>query len=280
VKSKLLIAVTCCAATLVLATVGHASNSSVVFKSAEARTVFVKVHPGTGPCARRGASQTISVASGTSLEIGAGTGTLCYVYSFLADPEAAPFGGGEAKAGDEVTLLGIVFGRNELPFAPPAPSKDATAKMAIWSADPDAISREEMLGGRKSAVYERSLATWVDPLTPPQSKTDCINMARGDIPFDGEWKTCVEWRTSWRCMRREAVLVVGMGDGPDPKVLCEECLQTAAVAGTLSAVLGSPGSGFAAFVETLKACLLAKAGENLLRVDVENRGGWTDWGGC
>jgi hypothetical protein len=67
----------------------------------------------------------------------------------------------------------------------------------------------------------------------------------------------------------------------------DECLQTAAGAAALTALVGAitGGAGVAAaeaaFVATLQACLVSKISNTSgLNIQIRNEGGWTGWTAC
>ena len=140
-------------------------------------------------------------------------------------------------------------------------------------------------------LYERVIAVYDDPLTPPKTKADCIGYAWGDLPFGGQWKTCNEWALRCIKMRREVYMTVhtvGI-DSATVQQKVSDCLKAAAVIGAGTAVAevlfgagATGGSGaVATFKTTLAACLAADFAASLLSVDVADRGGWwDDWGSC
>ena len=278
------------AVVLLALTPGLAAGQTVRFHNVASVDVTLKLLPGSGPCDTRIDAQIVTLRPGQVIEVGARETSLCYIYSFLGNPSASPVGGGEVRRGESREIGAFVFD-DEVKISRSKLQGEAqpTAEIASWD-DSTGQTRESQfarLQGLKGVDFERSLATWVDPTTPPQSMTECVQEAWGDIPFDGQWRTCTGWATRWRCMRRELVLVVSAADGVDVAGASNECLQTAAVAGALAGVVaaaGSAGAGLpaaeSAFIGTLKACLAAKLSASLLNVRVDNRGGWTNWGGC
>lgn len=108
-----------------------------------------------------------------------------------------------------------------------------------------------------SAFFARSLGRWIDPTTPPQSRTECVQWATGSYPWGGGWKTCTGWKTQFRYMYTHLRTQISTSSPQDISSKLDECLNTAAVAGALSAVLTSGSAGIAAFQGTLQSCLVA-----------------------
>lgn len=135
-------------------------------------------------------------------------------------------------------------------------------------------------GAGAQTAYKRSIAHFRDPLTPPQTKTDCIHTVEpvpGVILCDG-------WKTFWRYMDVEYFVIVRTPTAQNLQDLTEECLRQAAVAALLSALVSAWLSGGTAAVESAKAAFLAALVECLrshlqgsVSVDLITESHWTDW---
>lgn len=125
----------------------------------------------------------------------------------------------------------------------------------------------------------RKVAGWRDPLTPPQSKVDCVKWCQ-ITPWD---KWCCGHAVRWRYMDCELFVEVTVATPQDVVKALEECLKeaviTAAIAAIVTAVL-SGGSGVAAakaaFVASLTHCLSNKLSD-IVSVSLPQSCGWTDW---
>ncbi|CAE6753375.1 hypothetical protein [Nitrospira defluvii] len=127
-----------------------------------------------------------------------------------------------------------------------------------------------------TTFFERDLGRWKDPLTLPQSRTECSNWASGDIPFDGQWRTCVGWTVQWRWMYSTLRVQVSTAKQEDISKALDECLATAGVAGALTAIATGGSAGLSAFGASLQACLISKI-PSLVSVTPSLPGGWGDW---
>jgi hypothetical protein len=132
-------------------------------------------------------------------------------------------------------------------------------------------------------IQSNKIAEWGDPLTPPESETECTSYASGDWPWPahGQWKTCNGWTTKWRHMEVEAFLDFNGPDNvtEDAKNAVGNCaLVAAAAAGVVSIV--TDGAGAAAAAQTaFITCLKAKAIQEADKYSVSFRTAthWTDW---
>lgn len=130
-------------------------------------------------------------------------------------------------------------------------------------------------------ILKQKIGSWTDPLTPPQSRTECNSWARGDLPFGGEWKTCTGWKTEFRHMEVEAFLAVTGPDNiaEDAKNAAGVCILVgAAAAGVVGAV--TDGAGAAAAAQTaFGGCMDLKGVQELDKyaITFETDGGWSDW---
>jgi hypothetical protein len=132
-------------------------------------------------------------------------------------------------------------------------------------------------------IMSQKVAEWGDPLTPPQSETECNSWAEGNWPWpaQGGWKTCTGWATKWRHYEVEAFLDF---NGPDDITAdARNAVATCALVGAAAAgVIGiaTDGAGAAAAAQAaFIACMKVKGIQELDKYSVTFRtaGGWTDW---
>ncbi len=131
-----------------------------------------------------------------------------------------------------------------------------------------------------------SLARWKDPLTPPQTRTECNRWASGNIPFGGEWKTCISWGLELRWMQVEVQLrLVLPSTIPDEKVAkLRSCGQ--AVAGSVGQSLdGTPSTEIAMRMKaatpdlekTFWSCVADPPLRSKVSFQVSSATSWSDW---
>lgn len=125
-------------------------------------------------------------------------------------------------------------------------------------------------GGR--TVWSRRLKDWVDPLTPPQTRTECVKYAQV-----GPIKTCVGWKTQTRTMRNTATVIVSLSTPADIKKDIDDCVKTAAVVAAIAALKSGGAAAIAALEKTFFACMKAKLGSNLVSVKVSITSRWSGW---
>jgi len=134
-------------------------------------------------------------------------------------------------------------------------------------------------------LLKQKIGEWGDPLTPPESKTECNGWNSGDWPWGGGgWKTCVSWGTQWRHMEVEAFLeIYGPDDlNADAHSAVASCLNVAVAAAVAAIPIGiaTDGAGcVAAAMDAFTTCLEAKGIEELAKYSCEFKtdAGWTDW---
>ena len=133
-------------------------------------------------------------------------------------------------------------------------------------------------------LSRQKIGEWGDPLTPPQSRTDCIGYASGKFPWGGGWKTCNQWATHWRHMEVEYFLVLNgpLNLGEEMKNAALQCLVVAAgAAGTTAAA--TSGAAAPAAVAAAKvafgACIATKGSDLVDKYSLsgDSRSHWTDW---
>ena len=112
-----------------------------------------------------------------------------------------------------------------------------------------------------TSVATRKLAHWLDPLTPPQLKNDCVKWCH-ITPHD---KWCCGWALRKRWMYCDLYLEIRTLTPEDIIDAIESCLREATIASALAgiiAALGTGGGGLAAaestFIAVLTPCLQSK----------------------
>lgn len=169
----------------------------------------------------------------------------------------------------------------ELYLVPAPPSKGAMPKqggepgyMGPYGTD-DLFQYEDNEKSALKGLFTRKLARWKDPLTLPHSRMDCVKWAKGHIPFDGDYKICIGWKTQWQWMYVTAWLRVETVDESDIGGAINTCLRDAAVAAALAAIVTGGSAAVGTFGTVMKGCLASKL-PKLVNVAV-----WTDssWGG-
>lgn len=141
------------------------------------------------------------------------------------------------------------------------------------------IGSGQKRGVGPQAAFKKSLCRFTDPLTPPQSKTDCIHTIE---PIPGVI-LCDGWETKWRHMEVEYFVLVYCPTPQDLENIVVGCLQTAAVAALLSGLVAAILSGGSAGVEAAKVAFVAALEECLrshlqdFRVEIISESHWTDW---
>lgn len=131
-------------------------------------------------------------------------------------------------------------------------------------------------------ISRKKLSQWGDPLTPPQTKTDCVDWASGDWPWGGSWKTCKGWRTQVRSMQVEAFLVVSGPDNLGGEVMnaVKRCTVVAAAAAAGAGYASGGTAAVAAAKIAFSACL-GTIGSDIAEkysINVETSSHWSDWG--
>lgn len=160
--------------------------------------------------------------------------------------------------------------------------KEADVPNELWSPSLPGETRgprfsiDRPRAGTKSVIYERALARWKDITTLPQSREECVDWAWGDIPFDGQWKTCIGWKVQWRWMYTTAYVRIATADQADIGTALDDCLKTAACAGALAGIISGGSAAITTFEGVLKACLVSKL-PSLISVAAWTSSGWGDW---
>jgi hypothetical protein len=78
----------------------------------------------------------------------------------------------------------------------------------------------------EDVLYERTLARWKDPTTPPHSRQQCVKMCSSKFP-PARW--CCGWRLQYRWLYRTAVLRVTTSTQVNIGAVVEDCLKETAV---------------------------------------------------
>lgn len=249
------------------------SPDGVTFKNAGGALLHVIAVTGEGSCPSKpqpvrevfalnpGESRTI-VASGSQKEV-------CYAASRVQ------------AISQFVLYCGTTKASNDVEFSAATP----LCSMKLVETNLPTVSRSSISTVGDRSVIERSVTSWNDPLTPPQTATRCIREAWGHWPWCENWRTCTEWATDCRFMRNELFLIVS-SPNTSPESLrrrTDECLQTAAVGAALAGVAAaySGGNGVAAAEQAFREIfLLCMSGIADLGVRFDQRSHWTPWGSC
>lgn len=125
---------------------------------------------------------------------------------------------------------------------------------------------------KSGVIFQRLLAKWVDPTTPPKIKNKCVKMC-GTGPF----RTCCGWKLQKKWYYRKANLIVSTREPADIKKAVESCIKVAAIAAAIAAIVSGGSAAAAIANEMLTACLTEKLGNNLVSVRISLNGGWGNW---
>jgi hypothetical protein len=125
-------------------------------------------------------------------------------------------------------------------------------------------------------LFTRKLGRWKDPLTLPHSRMECVKWAKGDIPFDGQYKICIGWKTQFQWMYVTAWLRVETATESDIGGAINGCLRDAAIAAALAAIVTGGSAAVGTFETVMKGCLASKL-PKLLTVAVWTDSKWGDW---
>lgn len=133
-------------------------------------------------------------------------------------------------------------------------------------------------------ILSQKIGHWSDPLTPVQSKTECIGYASGDWPWpaNGGWKTCNQWKTSFRHMEVEGYFDFEGPDnlGDDVKKAVSDCALVAVAAGGVIGAITDGAGAVPAAQTAFLACMKVKGIQELDKYSISYRSsaGWSDWG--
>lgn len=162
----------------------------------------------------------------------------------------------------------IYFSARDIPADRDVPDDQTTEEGESHFVRIDPSSREATSG----PIYERKLARWKDPTTPPKTRNKCVKMCRV-----GPVRTCCGWKLETRWMYRTATLQVWTKTPADVEKAIENCLGVAAIAAAVAAII-TGGSAAVAIAEKLFfTCLSSKLGDLLLSVKIDTSSSWGDW---
>lgn len=147
------------------------------------------------------------------------------------------------------------------------------------------VANSTYIPGFPAAHFEKEIAVWRDPLTPPHTRTDCCKVE--EIDKTGV-KICLKYCTDCQWMYVHAWLIVDINKPGTIDGAINQCSNEAAAAGLVTgivtAALGGGGAGLdaaaKAYVTYFSACLQGKIQEQILDVRINFRSGWGSWEGC
>tara|TARA_B100001179_G_scaffold209480_1_gene175442 strand:- start:730 stop:1248 length:519 start_codon:yes stop_codon:yes gene_type:complete len=123
----------------------------------------------------------------------------------------------------------------------------------------DATSFAEL---SSNGIFEKTLAKWRDPTSPPHIKKKCAKWIRTGFP---PMKICVGWTLKYRWIYRTAILRVRAPGQDDIDAIVHDCLKKSAVA----AVIAGVASGGAAALKAAEAALLTCLKSELSDAEIE-----------
>ena len=140
-------------------------------------------------------------------------------------------------------------------------------------------------------LYEKKIAQWGDPLTPPHTRSRCVKEASTNgFKCSGlrcshtVWKTCVGWAVDTQTMQCELFMRVPRLAGltADAQAAARNVAEGCAVwalASAGAASLESAGAALAALKPAFLACVQSKGGQALaaLSISVDQKCGWSKW---
>lgn len=128
----------------------------------------------------------------------------------------------------------------------------------------------------KTAVFEQKIASWVDPFTPPKTRTKCIKWVR----IFGA-KNCIGWKLEKKWMNVESRIKIYTAEPADLRKAVQEALRDGAAVAAISSIVtaatgpGSIAAAEAAFVVVFKYSLARRLLDvNILEVVVESSSYW------
>jgi hypothetical protein len=194
--------------------------------------------------------------------------------STLAIMQAVPAWAGDGSATGQLD--------GEIYLTPFTPKNGAAPKlggepgyMGPYGAD-DLFQYDDNDKSTLKGLYTRKLARWKDPLTLPHSRMDCVKWAKGHIPFDGDYKICIGWKTQWQWMYVTAWLRVETAEESDIGGAIDGCLRDAAIAAALAAIVTGGSAAVGTFETVMKGCLASKL-PKLVNAAVWTDSKWGDW---
>jgi hypothetical protein len=233
-------------------------KGSITFLNASKHDIYITVRQGA--CPQPTKDKTFFVSRNHQVNYPTAK-DVCYQYGWDRHPEDHPFAEGSGWGTATPTRLVVI---------------DATQPKARSAAATASVNQNPTADPTKP-LFETVLGDFNDPLNR-QSATDCVKEASGTFPV--EWRTCVGWRTQWRCVHHKIVLIVDGYSRDEIATDAQQCLLTAGVVSTAAAVISDggvdPGN---AFITSLTGCLAAK-GRDHAKPRLVTTSDWTDWGGC
>lgn len=170
----------------------------------------------------------------------------------------------------EEKLDGQIFlSENDLP----SQRNESPTDEVVWESD-ETHPYEIAIGSvsKSEVIFQRLLAKWIDPTTPPKIRNKCVKMC-GTGPFT----TCCGWKLQKKWYYREATLIVSTKVPDDIKKAIEGCIKVAAIAAVIAAIVSGGSAAVATAEKMLTACLTEKLGSNLASVKINLNGGWGNW---
>jgi len=155
----------------------------------------------------------------------------------------------------------------------PSQRETMPTEEVIWESDeshPYEILIET--DSKSEVIFQRLLAKWVDPTTPPKIRNKCVKMCGF-----GPLRTCCGWKLQKKWYYRKATLVVSTKEPADIKKTVEGCIKVAAIAAAIVAIVSGGSAAVATAEKMLTACLTEKLGSNLASVRISLNGGWGNW---
>ncbi|MFC0342571.1 hypothetical protein [Paracoccus niistensis] len=139
---------------------------------------------------------------------------------------------------------------------------------------------EAIESATESTIIDKKIASWLDPLTLPKSRMECVKWA---YPWPGA-KICVGHKYQFQWMYCEARLVVTGPSIDGVGGAVNDCLQTGAAVAAVAGIVAAAGTGGAAlpaakaaFLTTFEGCVAAKVGSEALGVNVAQNCSWGPW---
>lgn len=121
-------------------------------------------------------------------------------------------------------------------------------------------------------IYERVIAKWKDPTSPPHTRKKCVKWCRV-----GPVKTCCGWKLQYRWIYNTATVRVTTSTPQDIPRALNSCIQTAAVAAAIAGILSGGAAAIIVAERAFEACLVKKFGGDLLTVAIKIKSRRGDW---
>ena len=124
----------------------------------------------------------------------------------------------------------------------------------------------------EDVLFERVLAKWKDPTSPPHTREKCVKWCTV-----GPLKTCCGWKIQYRWLYRWAVLKVSTNKPVNIGAAVEKCLSQAAIAAAVASIVSGGGAAAAVASEMFRSCLMHELGDQIVSVAIslhDRRGDW------